>query len=159
VAEPPKNPKEISIQKLDFESFGLPEYKDKYALVIDNLFDTEDCKKLYSLTGGSLKDYSGAWEAAQVNAGGDKQYLDTSYRNSGRILVDTFEGADWVLGKIYPYLKEIHLLDRPTRHFVPMKKEPTARANLVRLNERLRFLKYEPGSFFRVLILLDSLYD
>jgi len=149
VAEPPKDTKEVGIQKLDFEAFGLPEYKDKYALVLDNVFSPEDCRKLYSVTGGSLEDYSGNWEAAQINAGGDKQYLDTSYRNSGRILVDTFDMAEWIHEKIYPYLTEIHQLDNASRHFVPMKEEATARARLYGLNERLRFLKYEPGSFFK----------
>jgi len=148
VKEPPTDPKEIGVQKIDFNSLGLPEYTHKYALVLDNVFSPEDCKKLYACTGGSLADYSGNWEVALLNAGGDKQYLDTRYRNSGRIMVDTHETADWILQKIYPYLGEIHLLENASRHSIPKKEQKTAKAKLVRLNERLRFLKYQLGSFF-----------
>ena len=155
VAEPPKDPKEIGVQKINFESYGLPEYNNKYALVLDNLFTLEDCKKLYSVIGGSYDDFSGDWEVAQLNAGGDKQYLDTSYRNSGRIMVDTNEIADWILQKIYPYLKDIHLLSDCSRHFIPIEEKRMAKAKLVQLNERLRFLRYEPGSFFKVSVHLN----
>jgi hypothetical protein len=153
VSEPPKDPGQIGVQRLDFELFGLPEYKFKYALVLDNVFTREDCERLYSSTGGSLFDnFSGNWEVAQINAGDDKQYLDTSYRNSERIMVDDHNAADWILEKIRPYLKEIELLNRTDRHYVPMSMEEQARARakLVGLNERLRFLKYAPGCFFKV---------
>lgn len=151
VAEPPADPLEIGIQKLDFDSFGLPEYRHKYVVVLDNFFDLDDCKRLYALTGGSMEDnYSGNWEQAQLNGGGDKQYLDTSYRNSGRIMIDDFDTADWILEKIEPHLEEIHLLDHASRHYGYRKKGGgNQQAQLIRLNERLRYLKYVPGSFFK----------
>jgi len=150
VPEPPLDPSKISTHKIDFESLGIPEYKHRHAIVIDHLFTPEDCQNLYSLTGGSMSDsFSGNWEVAQVDAGNDKKFIDSSYRNSGRMLIDTPETAEWILARIKPYLEEITLLRDTSRHFVPISEEKTARARLVCLNERLRFLKYIPGNFFK----------
>jgi hypothetical protein len=160
VPEPPLDPSEIAAHKIDFVSLGIPEYKDKTAIVIDHVFSPADCQKLYALTGGSMladqeseageEAFSGNWEIAQISSYGDKQVTDTSYRNNGRMLVDTPEMAEWILQKVLSYLHEIQLLKTPTRHFVPMGLESRARARLVSLNERLRFLKYVPGNFFKV---------
>jgi len=152
VAEPPSDPKEICVQRIDFAQYGLPEYQHKYAAVIDNAFNLEDCHRLYSLTGGSMDDYSGNWEQAQLNAGGDKQYLDTSYRNSGRIMIDDFDIAHWILEKIEPYMPEIHRLEHASRHYGRYLQDGSKKprqAQLIRLNERLRYLKYVSGSFFK----------
>jgi hypothetical protein len=143
--EPPLDPSDIAALKVDFVSLGLPEYKDKFAIVIDHVFSPADCQKLYALTGGSMpvdqeieageEAFSGNWEIAQISYG-DSHFTDTNYRNSGRMLVDTPEMAEWILQKILPYLHEIQLLKKPTRHSVPMGCESTARARLVRLNDK-----------------------
>ena len=46
VAVLPNEDAAIAIHKLDFPALGLPQYKNKFALVIDNLFNKDDCDKL-----------------------------------------------------------------------------------------------------------------
>jgi len=150
VGEPPSDPTEIKTQRIDFDSFGLPEYSDKIALVIDNLFNKDDCRKIFSATGGSFDDLSGAWSTAQVDPGGGQQYFDTSYRNSGRIMVDDHELADWIFKKLMPHLQDIQALSCAKGCFRATANAGNAtHANLVQLNGRLRFLKYQAGSFFK----------
>jgi len=69
-------------------------------------------------------------------------------------MIDDFELADWILGKLNPYIQDIksasgerHALysQKTTRG---EKKKPVPPVQLSRINERLRYLKYGPGQFF-----------
>lgn len=110
-------------------------------------------KKIFSLTGKQLEDLSSDdWAVAELDAGGGQSYVDTTYRKSGRIMVDDNTTVAWILEKLNPYLDEIRVL-RPDGRLSDSK---TSRSDtgevvkLVRLNERLRFLRYGPGSYFKV---------
>lgn len=77
-----------------------------------------------------------------------EQYVDTTYRNSSRILLDDHALAREILERMKPYLKEIDYMDKSPLHKMRSNEgkrpnEPPAR--LAALNERLRFLKYGPG--------------
>ncbi|EUC59245.1 2OG-Fe(II) oxygenase family protein [Rhizoctonia solani AG-3 Rhs1AP] len=126
--EPPDNPHALSpviTHRLDFVQLGLPEYKHKFAMVIDNLFTPQDCARYLAKVESEHE-----WKTAGVGA----LVVDTSYRNSSRILFDDQELASEMFAKLRPYLEEIeHVGDR----------------RLVGLNPRLRFLKYGPGQFFQ----------
>jgi hypothetical protein len=152
VPEPPLSvdgkPAPIAVHRLDFDALGLPEYSRKFALVLDNVFTPKDCDRLIKAA-----EASSAWKVVQI--GGAIQYTDTSYRSGGRIMLDDVALADWVLGKIRPYLGEIEVmaysplherLSTQPRHQRRKKDVP---ARLHRLNERLRFLRYEKGDFFK----------
>lgn len=149
----PGQPAPIAVHKLDFPALGFPEYKNEFALVIDNLFTQADCDKLLNAAEGAHE-----WEIAQVNGVGGFGYTDLSYRNSSRILYDDFGLADWVLEKLRPYLADIEEVD-PRRHHLQSKSSreraqqqsdgPPRPVQLSRLNERLRYLKYGPGQYFR----------
>lgn len=138
----------IVAHRLDFVKLGLPEYRHKFALVIDNLFTAQDCARYLELAEES-KD----WEVAALNGGKpDLQFINTSYRNSDRIMLDDRVLAEEILNRLRPYLKGIEQMEKSPLHTQysddgRYSQDPPAR--LSRLNERLRFLKYTPGQFFR----------
>ncbi|KAG8958759.1 hypothetical protein FRC03_008834 [Tulasnella sp. 419] len=143
----PGEPAPVAVHKIDFATVGLPEYAGKYALVLDNVFTAEDCAKLLKHA-----ESNGQWESAKINGGPTEaqQYLDTSYRNSQRIMVDDVEMAEWTLSKLRPYLKDIEYASNSLNTLVAKRGEKVeGRASLVGLNERFRFLKYGPGNFFK----------
>ncbi|KAG8998902.1 hypothetical protein FRB94_006612 [Tulasnella sp. JGI-2019a] len=151
-APSPNEPAPVAVHKLDFAALGFPEYEDKYALVIDNLFTPADCQKLLDAAESAKE-----WEVAQVNGIGGFGYTDISYRNSQRILYDDFDLADWILEKLRPYVGEIESVD-PERHHMMTRSMQERKAmgyrvpapvQLSRVNERLRYLKYGPGQYFR----------
>ena len=81
-----------------------------------------------------------------------KQYINSSYRNSGRIIVDDEALADEILERLRPYLKEIERLEKSPLHKQfsddgSLSHDPPAQMS--RFNERLRFLKYVPGTYVR----------
>ncbi|KDN46893.1 hypothetical protein RSAG8_03970, partial [Rhizoctonia solani AG-8 WAC10335] len=90
---------------LDFVELGLPEYNHKLAMVIDNLFTPEHCAR-YITKVESEKE----WEVAGVGASLTATTVDSSYRNSSRILFDDEELAGEVFKKLKPYLKDIEYI-------------------------------------------------
>ncbi|CAE6441742.1 unnamed protein product [Rhizoctonia solani] len=143
-ADNPDAPPPVVAHRLDFVKLGLPEYEHRFAMVIDNLFTPEDCAR-YVAKVESEKE----WEQAAVNTAANAQVVDTSYRNSSRILYDTEELAGEIFEKLKPYLKDIEHMDHAHLHKHSRKQPTGPPARWVALNERLRFLKYGPGQFFR----------
>lgn len=138
----------ITCTRIDFRAYNLPEYADRYALVIDNLFTQEDCAHLLSFVPTTE-----SWPAAQV----DEVITDTSYRNSGRIVCGDPELCAWILAKVRPYLQDIDTINahmhkrlRLARVRLPhlLVDSGASTATISRLRE-LRFLRYGPGHFFR----------
>jgi hypothetical protein len=160
---PPPADGSLRVLQVDFAQYGFPELSTRTCIIIDNLLTPEDMRKLYTSAVSS-----GEWKAAEVNIGGGRQVLATDYRNSDRIILDSHEVAGWLFDKIQPYLPA-HVVSIPgAPHHSALRspaykeakeqsnqsilgfrvkaKEPVARCT--RLNERLRFLRYEKGMFF-----------
>eukprot|EP00092_Neocalanus_flemingeri_P010558 GFUD01011374.1.p1 GENE.GFUD01011374.1~~GFUD01011374.1.p1 ORF type:complete len:247 (+),score=49.68 GFUD01011374.1:116-856(+) len=98
----------------------------KLAFVLDHVLSEEECEALIEET--SEKGY----EPALLNVGGGAQVLATDVRNSERCIIDSKEKALWIWEKIKDYIPE-------TWH----------NHQVVGLNERLRFLRYSPGEYFK----------
>jgi hypothetical protein len=81
-----------------------------------------------------------------VNAG-QYAYTDTSYRNGERIIYDSFELSEKIFEKIRPHLKDIEEIEQPA--YLNGVEKAVQKWRMVRLNERLRFLRYPVGGFFR----------
>ncbi|KAJ1305837.1 hypothetical protein OPQ81_010562 [Rhizoctonia solani] len=139
----PRSPP-IVAHRMDFVELGLPEYKNKFAIVIDNLFTPEDCAR-YIAKVESEKE----WKQAAIGDGGNTRTVDSSYRNSSRILYDTKELAGEIFEKLKPYLRDIEHIEMSPLHRDSRQEPANRAARLIGLNERLRFLKYGPGQFFR----------
>ena len=140
-------PASCTSRLIDFKKEGLLDYADAFAMAIDDLVTPEECTALLK----AAESYSGGkWEEAMITIGHGEQKKVLDRRNCGRILFDNVELASRIRDRVVPHLPQ---------DIVTIKNEPgilgrgAVRRNeawqLTRLNERLRFLKYTSGMYFR----------
>jgi hypothetical protein len=138
-------PPDCKSELIDFSKTELPEYSGLFALLIHNLLTPAECNGLLSMA-----ESSASWEQALVNIGGGRQVLYAETRNCDRIILDNEVLAKKLLDRILPHLPPeiVTLENKPyvTGHG-PAKRKEVLR--ITRLNERLRFLKYTHGMYFR----------
>ncbi len=113
----------LNIEKVDV---SLPNKEDsgKLAFILLNVFTEEECSKWIKLT--EERGYS----PALVNVG-THEIVMTDFRNNDRCIIDDIHMANTLFERIKSYLPE-----KWENH------------KLVGLNERLRFLRYDPGQKF-----------
>jgi hypothetical protein len=160
---PLPDPTIIKTERIDFEKTPLPEYKSCYAVVLDNVLTKEECNQLIHLTersAGAHRDDDevpdNGWRPAMVNAGVGQEYLKPDYRNSDRIIWDNHDIAQRLWKRVLQGkgIKE-YLAVLEGREYDPVlgdwPRKEGERWVITRqgINERLRFLKYGPGQFFR----------
>lgn len=136
------------VHTVNFKEVGLPEYDGLYAVVIDNCLTKEECNEIVRAAEATTK--GKLWEQALINVGNGEQKLMTDVRDCGRIIWDDRD----LVAKIWSRVKDCVLPDieyvknKPkVTGFGPMKRGQVLQ--MTRLNERMRFLKYEPGQYFR----------
>ncbi|KAI5783023.1 hypothetical protein FPQ18DRAFT_358659 [Pyronema domesticum] len=122
-----------------------------FALIIDNFLTPAECTSLLSAA-----EAKGPWELAMVNIGYGRQKVLTDVRNCERIIFDTEEISEQLFERLKPTLSEFEI-----DHIGPRESEKGKRWTglrsactgeewrMTRLNERLRFLKYSEGEYFR----------
>lgn len=131
---------------IDFKKTELPEYDGLYATILDGVLSEEECNvftKAAEVTTG------GVWEQAMVNVGGGRQQLYTDVRDCGRIIWDDQDIISKIWARCKDHVSEIQsLFEMPkvTGHG-PFKRNETWQ--LTRPNERMRFLKYGKGQYFK----------
>ncbi|KAJ6484401.1 hypothetical protein C8R47DRAFT_1131280 [Mycena vitilis] len=133
-------PHYVPTGRVDFAAAGLPEYKGCYAVVLDSLFPKPELSACLA----QAEAFS-PWEIAQVN-GGEHAFTNTSYRNGQRIIYDSFELSEQIFKRVRPHLSDIEEIEEIT--YIKGQKS-MQKWRMVRLNERLRFLRYPVGGFFR----------
>jgi len=100
---------------------------NKFAIILDNVFTKEECDRFIQLSEETPENY----EIAKINSD-DEQIIDTTYRNNQRWLHFDKKLAETFFEKIKSY--------------IPSEFE----GNPVScVNERLSFLKYSAGEYFR----------
>ncbi|KAJ5311251.1 hypothetical protein N7476_007111 [Penicillium atrosanguineum] len=129
-----RGPATAKVHHIDFETTTppIPAFKNNFAAVIDNLMSPEECNELLHLAEQSTTE-SSKWERAMINAGNGKQVMSVDARKSGRIIWDSSEVAQRLLDRLMP----------------PGTCATGEVMHLSRLNERLRFLRYDGGDYFR----------
>ncbi|KAJ7096635.1 hypothetical protein B0H15DRAFT_928688 [Mycena belliarum] len=137
-------PHYVSAGPIDFKTAGLPEYNGCYAVVLDSLFSEPELSSYIAAA-----EASAPWEIAQVNAGPNIAYTITSYRNGERIILDSFELSEKMFEKIRPHLKDIEEIEQTLAIYPDDGERVVQKWRMVRMNERLRFLRYPKGGFFR----------
>ncbi|KAJ5747961.1 uncharacterized protein N7511_009657 [Penicillium nucicola] len=148
------------LHQIDFEHTNpaIIAYKNSFAAVIDNFMTETECKELLNLaeqsTTTDLPDSTQSppkWERAMINAGNGKEVMSVDSRKSGRVIFDSPEIAQRILNRLMPFLKECEIDQVKNKPSVtglgPAKRGEVY--NVTRLNERLRFLRYEGGDYFR----------
>lgn len=146
---PPQAPQNVTSTVIDFTATTppIPEYRNSFAAVIDNFMTEAECKELLALAEQSTE--TGNWERAMINAGNGKQTMDTEYRNCGRIIFDSPEIADRLMARLKPFFESWDAVNLQNKLDVTGVAGRKNNFNLTRLNERLRFLKYVGGEYFR----------
>ena len=141
----PGRPKVIKAV-VDFNHTDLPEYKGRYATVLDNVFTKDECD---TLVRAAEAQSNGAWEQAMINIGGGEQALMTDSRDCGRIIWDDADIVERIWSRIKDSVPEIEHLKDMVRvtGYGPVRRGETLKMS--RLNERMRFLKYGEGQYFR----------
>lgn len=167
VTAPPPDAKPVTISPVDWASSPLPQYDGLFAVVLENVLSPSECKTLIDLAESSVDltrvnstgDHN-PWMPAMVNAGSGFEVLDSGYRNSDRIVWDQQEVVDriWqrcLQGEAAEVLrKKLDVLDGNEELGAFRRRGPKwtvekQRWEFRRLNQRMRFLKYGAGQFFR----------
>jgi 2OG-Fe(II) oxygenase superfamily len=141
------SPSSCSSERIDFLKTSLPEYSNSFVMMIHDLLTPEECLDLLQIAKSTT---NGHWEQAMINIGGGIQRLATDTRNCGRIILDDFILAKRLQDRIMPHLPSEIVTLKDNRRITgngPLKRKETWQ--LKRLNERLRFLKYTSGMYFR----------
>ncbi|KAJ3877378.1 hypothetical protein F5051DRAFT_8138 [Lentinula edodes] len=148
---------EPSVSYIDFASTPLAKwYSGSYALIVDNFFSHEECKNLIALAESTETDDGKGWQPAKLNIGPlpTDQILDTRYRYNDRILRFDHDVASQIYDRVLPLVeKDIGTITNGSRwgRIVSGGNSEQVQGtwNLVGLNERLSFLRYGPGHFFK----------
>ena len=131
---------------VDFTRTDLPEYRGRYAAILDDVFTKDECD---TIVRAAEAQSNGVWEQAMINVGGGRQALMTDSRDCGRIIWDDPDIVDRIWARIKGSVPEIEFLKdmSSVTGYGPVKRGETWK--MTRLNERMRFLKYGQGQYFR----------
>jgi len=140
----------IQVERVDFATSTLPEYASCYATVLDNVLSAAECAELLRLA--VLSSPTGSWAPALLNVGVGVEMLETEVRHCDRIIWDEQE----VVKRIWDRC----LLAQGIREELGrIEKQPSIQSQraadrgekwrMVRVNERMRFLKYGAGNYFK----------
>ncbi|KXT02265.1 hypothetical protein AC578_5065 [Pseudocercospora eumusae] len=133
-------------ERIDFKALGFSEHENAFAILIHDLLTPEECDEIR--TAAELVAH-GQWDAALINAGG-RMVVASHVRLCDRIMWDNAKIADALLARIRPHIPSDIATLKDSPHITsddPVWSDGTWR--IVRLNERLRFLRYQPGMYFR----------
>jgi hypothetical protein len=159
---PLPDPSTIKVEKIDFKNSELSEYRNLYAVVLDNVLTQAECDQMITYAemskGAHAEGEEGpadnGWVPAMVNAGRNAEILVTHYRNSDRIIWDEQE----IMRRLW---QRVLQGEGMKEYFSSLEGEKYApaigtfrngekwRATDYGLNERMRFLRYGPGQFFK----------
>ena len=139
-------PTEITKFIIDFKTTNLPEYDGLYATVLDNVFTEQACQALIDMAESTT---GGEWEEAMVNIGNGKQRTMKDARDCGRIIWDDFDMVETIWARVKDQVPEILRLENQPRVTGNGPVRRNEIREMSRLNERMRFLKYEEGQYFK----------
>ncbi|KAK4104575.1 hypothetical protein N658DRAFT_513445 [Parathielavia hyrcaniae] len=146
---PPDDARPATARYIDWSATPIPEYAPLCAVVLDHVLSLQECATLLELAEASVpcrcrgaqgkdeqaeelgpsarereEEHDDPWAPALVNVGGGYEVLEMGYRNGDRIVWD----CQAVVDRIW---------------------ERCGRWEFLRVNERMRFLRYGKGGFFR----------
>jgi hypothetical protein len=161
---PLPDPSVIKVEKIDFAKTTIPEYKNLYAVVLDNVLSQEECNQLIYMaeqSAGAHQDDddkvpNNGWRPAMVNAGLGYEFVALDYRNSDRIIWDEKVLVKRLWDRVLQGkgMKEYLSVLDGEEYYDVVGDVATRRgerwvATKQGINERMRFLKYGAGQYFR----------
>lgn len=138
----------VTCHHIDFAKSPLPQYDGHTALVLDNVLSPDECRELLSLAESSVPredENESAWKPALVSGGNGYESRAPGYRESDRIIWDQQTIVDRLWERC---LQAEGLQDL----LAVIPHEPWMKGGkfvFSRLNDRMRFLKYSPGQYFK----------
>lgn len=128
---------------IDWEATALPKNKGRVAFVVDNVLSREECAQLIALAEASVPVEGNAspWKPALISVGVGIEASAPGYRESDRIVWDQQEVASRVGERI--------MAAEGVREKLARFSRPDGTWKFSRVNERMRFLKYSKGQFFK----------
>ena len=144
----------VTVTRIDFANTDIPQYAGKYAVILENVLSPSECSQLLSLAEASAPTDDGKpWRPALVNVGGNYEVHADDYRKSERIIWDQQELVNRILARCTAAEDGMVGRDLATiegnEHILGQRAAEYQKWRLTRGNERMRFLRYEPGMFFQ----------
>ncbi|KAK4033957.1 hypothetical protein C8A01DRAFT_19168 [Parachaetomium inaequale] len=146
----PSDARPITTTPINWAKTPLPEYAGLYAVVLDHVLSPSECATLLALAEAS------PWGLALVNVGGGFEVLQEGYRNGERIVWDCQEVVDRIWERCLQGgegLRErfgvVGADERDIVGFAGREGMRGGRWEFLRVNERMRFLRYGKGGFFK----------
>ena len=135
----------VKVSRIDFAATAIPEYKDDYAVVLDDVLTPAECATLVRAAEASA---GGKWERALVNVGGNEQEYLPDRRDCDRIIWDDRELVARLWARVRPHVPELMRVKNAPRltGMGPVRRGEVY--GMTRLNERMRFLRYGPFEYF-----------
>lgn len=132
---------------IDLKKSGiLSGYDNLWAVILDGVLSEQECDVLIAAAESTT---DGKWERAMINIGGGMQAMYEDTRKCGRIIWDNRDVVAKLWARIGDAVPEIHQLKNwpQVTGNGPVKRNEAWK--LTRLNERMRFLKYVGGEYFK----------
>ncbi|KAF1966634.1 hypothetical protein BU23DRAFT_560050 [Bimuria novae-zelandiae CBS 107.79] len=131
---------------INFRKEGIPQYDGRWAVILDGVLSEDECELLIKAAEATT---DGEWERAMVNIGGGFQAMYEDIRKCGRIIWDNRDLVAKIWARIHDSVPDIHRLENwpDVTGLGPAKRKETW--TLTRLNDRMRFLKYVGGEYFK----------
>jgi hypothetical protein len=124
---------------LDFDHHATTPY---FAVVIDNVFTEEECQQLIA------RSECHGYDQALVNIGGGRQLKMTDIRNNDRAIIDDPTLAEQIWQRVVKACESLSNTEKIKLNLHELFEFQEG-WEAVGVNERLRFLKYAPGTYFR----------
>ena len=99
---------DLKPRSIDFTEVKLPGYRGLWAVILDGVLSSQECKLLVSAAEATT---GGVWERAMVNIGQGRQAMYQDIRNCGRIIWDSPELVAKLWARIGAAVPEIHRLE------------------------------------------------
>lgn len=147
---PPEKP--VTFEHISFADSQLPEYAGSFAVLLENVLAPSECAQLLQLAEASVPEVAeGAspWRLALVNMGNGHEAARPDVRNSGRIIWDSQTVVDRVWQRCLLARGEGEPLAAMLSRTPEDEEQSGGTWKFERLNERMRFLKYTKGQFFK----------
>ncbi|KAL3799543.1 hypothetical protein HJC23_008670 [Cyclotella cryptica] len=134
--------KSLSVQDLSSDLIPVTG-KTSFAIVIHNLLSPDECSSLIRRAEDEGFDH------ALIHGPDGKEVLNQTVRNCGRCIIDDEQLSNTIYQRIRDAVRGT-VWEKKMQTFTLRKHHDgdSLTASAVGLNERMRFLKYEPGQFF-----------
>lgn len=135
---------DVKVTRIDFANTPLTGYAEIQAYIIDHVLTSSECATLLLAA-----EASNPWQSAMIQVGNGRQRQEDDQRKCGRLIWDFPDVSQRIWDRVKVYVPEIARLDGHadlTAGSAVMRGQVW---EVTRLNERMRFLRYEGGEYFR----------